>query len=136
MKGRFNLTNLKKHYEFINGGKLTHKNFDFGVFTSQDGCGTCGCSFGEVPTWNEDVEFIKSDRPYVSFSYKKEGMKPEEIASKIFGINRDEYLHLFIPNHQKNILYGGCSLGCQSTKEEVNENLRIFIEKIEKGEIV
>ncbi len=140
---RHNLENLKKHYEHIKNGKLIHKEFKFNKFNSIDGsketdfCGTQGCSFGEIPAWNKDVLFNFENYYKIEyyFKYKNVGMNCIEIAKELFGINEEEFDHLFLPNNQSTSKYGGKALTSYATKEEVNENLRIFIEKIESGEI-
>lgn len=138
MKGRFNLTNLKKHYEFIKSGNLIHKKFDFRVFNTTDNgigeCGTRGCSFGEIPGWNNRVKF--SDNATYEIHFDLDGVPTFNlyIAKEIFGIDYQEYSYLFIGCYAD--LYGGNELYLDVTKEQVNENLRIFIEKVEKGEIV
>ncbi len=138
---RHNLENLKKHYEHIKNGKLIHERFDFYMFNSQDGtkesdfCGTAGCSLGESPAWNKDIKFYERHACYQpSFIFKGEPVSSSLLSQIIFGLNSQEHLHLFVPLAQNTEKYGGFNLQNNSTKDQVNENLRIFIEKIESGE--
>ncbi len=138
---RHNIENLEKHWNHINSGILLHRKFDFNTFNTFDGspetnnCGTAGCSFGEVPAWCKEVHFSPYSQALV-YDHDDECRGSAFIAQGIFGLNENEYYHLFMPEEQNTNLYGGELLFEHSSKEEVNENLRIFIEKVKAGEII
>jgi hypothetical protein len=116
------LETLATHLE---SGKLFHDGFDFSVFHfSHNTCGSAGCALGECPSlFSKDWHFTGSVPELSCY----ESMGAYESATVFFGISMDAARHLFSPNDQNTVLYGGKTLGPNASREEVAENIREFI---------
>jgi len=81
---------------------------------------------GELPiVFPKSWRFSDDDVMRIGAEY---GGRPHYVRSW-FGINANEYMHLFFPNNQKARLYGGRELGRGARKESVAKNIRAFIAK-------
>lgn len=120
--------------EHLEKGQLGHKYFSFSVWNSDDWedgadtkCGTTGCAIGECPfIWPDDWKFDTDGEPVLT---GKIGV--HDSVLDWFNLSVPEARHLFIPDAQSEILYGGRNLTGDATKYEVAANIRAFIEKKE-----
>lgn len=129
-------TRLLKLANHLEKGKLGHKKFDFSIYNSNDidqnGCGSSGCAIGECPVaFPKHWEFSKNGTPVL-----RECLfgSPCHSGETFFGINEEEYEHLFTPAGQMTRMYGGKYLNPSATKIQVAKNIRAFVEKKSKRE--
>ncbi len=121
---------LLKLADHLLNGKLGHEKFNIncwnvGIFDDK-GCGTAGCAIGECPiVFPESWEF----NPITSYPVLI-GMSIGILHSihSFFGLSRNEKNHLFHARGQKPDIYGGSILSENATKEEVANNIKIFVE--------
>lgn len=103
------LTKLANH---LLHGKLGHKKFDFSHYnwnpdapcSAPEGCGTHGCSMGECPIafprqWAFKTETSLTYPVLKGLRVSQRDDDTVEGAKKFFGINAQEYRHLFIPRY-------------------------------------
>jgi hypothetical protein len=127
---------LKKLEHHLRNGKLGHIFFDFTQFNwgneVVNQCGTSGCAAGELPIlFPNEWKFYDNN---IYLKNKSIGITKSDVCS-FFGIGFEMFRHLFLPMLQHKKLFGGKILYNKATKEEVADNMAIFIEKVEKGEI-
>lgn len=109
-----------------------HQVFDFSCFNKDEynnhvaSRGTYGCIFGELPGFDKNVKFGENMGRYICFLYNGESIKPAALAKHLFGLNEDEFKHLFIAHHQKQSM-GGQKLYTNSVIKEVIFNFKPFI---------
>lgn len=132
-----NIERLEMLLKHMESEPLSVDRFDFSTFRSYDRsydqddsesvCGTAGCMGGELPivfpeSWEiqRNCVFRTGDIDY--------GLSPMDQIKRFFNLTESEAYHLFMPDYQAPELYGGVLLHNHATKEEVTENLRIFIE--------
>jgi hypothetical protein len=135
---------LIKLAEHLETGKLGHEQFRFkhlnmnqgplGPVHCETGCGTMGCAIGECPIAFPGEWEFKGGVPTLSGEYGPEFADWAFSAQEFFGINHIMMAHLFIPHAQKEN-YGGGELSPSATKEEVARNIRLFVDKVNAGEI-
>ncbi len=122
------LLDLAEHLEF---GKLGHDDFAFHTWSckvkekvkGKNVCKTLGCAIGECPTlFPEDWRFSGDLRPLY-----RDNIGTINSTMDFFKINRDEAEHLFIPMYQMTWLYGGDKLFGDSSKKQVADNIRTFV---------
>ncbi len=126
---------LLKLVDHLENGKLGHKKFDFRFWNSSKGCipmynsecGYMGCAIGECPiAFPNEWIFLRGipvlDTRETMYSSYGSGMT-------FFGLDREEFVHLFKPNEQKVSIYGGKFLNNDATKEQVAQNIRDFVIK-------
>ncbi len=136
---------LEKVYDHLMTGELGHKKFDFNCYnniTDKDldkekykrfinvehfkmskinMCGTVGCAEGEFPIiWPKTFIFSGN-------LIKHLGEVEEPYAW--FGLEPEEYDHLFYPNSQNPKEHGGKKLRKNASKESVAANIKAFLEK-------
>jgi len=133
MKATIRVNRLKKLADHLINGKLGHERFIFHVYNhsigeyDKNGCGTAGCAIGECPIIFTEWCFGKHYSPKLK-SLKGESNDIEEISGrKFFGLNNDQYDHLFVPNNQL-AKYGDSKLGDTATSKMVGNNILKFIE--------
>ena len=123
-------------------GKLGHKEFNFSTYNynysnvpyNSNGCGTSGCAIGECPiVFPNEWEFRMNE--YFEFLPRLKNRHLTIVGSgmEFFKLNKDEYQHLFVPNFQTPIKYGGKTIDKNATKEEVATNILEFCKKIENN---
>lgn len=121
---------LKVIEDHLRDGNLGHEVFDFDCInrgTSDLGlsCGTNGCAMGELP-----IIFPKEWRFEPGEGVALKDSKHLGLAVDVctfLGINREEMEHLFFPDMQKPIRFGGGHLGRQATRVQVADNIDDFI---------
>lgn len=115
------LTVLVNHLE--NAEKLAVGTFRFTVFRNL--CSTAGCAIGEASAlWKRDfMNYCNSDENEwcTDAQYLQWGME-------FFGLSRSEFDHMFIPNCQMPMRYGGKQLNGTADRYEVAANIRSFLE--------
>lgn len=124
---------LLKLAEHLEHGKLGHDKFDF-MFISADydtgagkSCGTMGCAIGELPyAFPEDFKMDEDRNPLLR---RGRSEYESDDQCKWFGIDQQERLHLFFPDEQSPLLFGGTDLSVNATKEQVAANIRAFVAK-------
>ena len=129
-----NKERLLKLADHLENGNLGHKYFSFSVWNSddwQDGadvkCGTMGCAIGECPfVWPDDWKFDTDGEPVLD---GKIGVHDSVVDW--FELSKDEGRHLFIPQKQSPVVFGGKYVDGDATKYEVAANIRAFVEKEE-----
>lgn len=142
---RKRLEKLAKHLET---GKLGHKFFDFSEYSftdSEDGrkrnpyhCGTAGCALGECPVvFPKSWRFLKGDTPFFVRILPALPCEPKPLtngrdrpfrsACRFFELSADEAEHLFYPNGQRPLRFGGRTLDQDATRKQVARNMRAFI---------
>jgi hypothetical protein len=119
------------------------KRFDFRCVNYSEtanhveGCGSAGCLMGEFPLiFPENWEFVSGDVKFIgdsSGNSNDDGAIVDDDVCSFFGLDDAQYRHLFFPNRQIPVHYGGRVLRSFSTRKEVIDNLKIFIENVEKG---
>jgi len=133
---KIHINRLKKLADHLRNGKLGHQEFYFGAYnkTTYDydkkGCGTMGCAIGECPIIFRDWKFKLSSKSLGLGKFipiYKNYRKPHTSGEKFFGINTNEYRHLFIPSGQKTYWFGGKFLEKTATKKQVAANIEAFI---------
>lgn len=127
---KLHIDRLQKLADHLERGKLGHKVFYFGTYNDEgnqgfdkNGCGTTGCAIGECPIIFKDWKFKGFNldpvyKNYLSIDYSVENF---------FGINNQEFLHLFIPVSQNIPDFGGVMLNINATKKQVAKNIELFI---------
>ena len=140
---------LKKLADHLINGKLGHKKFDFNKWNASKGasfftegrepykCGYAGCAIGECPiAFKKDWKFDEDALPVMRKSYKNArataptfSSRPELSGMSFFGIDHEEFQHLFFPNSQNVSKYGGKKLGPNAKAESVANNILAFLEK-------
>ena len=131
------LARLKKLADHLDHGDLGHKKFDFGNYNATEydlkpepyKCGTSGCAIGECPfVFPKAWKFGASSIPTTE-EFKDDTFCASNSARAFFRIDSDECDHLFYPNCQDTIRYGGQILSYEATRQEVAANIYAFIEK-------
>lgn len=133
--------------------------FDFGTWvkgeSSKHPCGTTACAIGWMPVVDpENWKYIKSKKDedmhhwalpvlkgIVDFKYKPDNICRISFtcphinvsAYQYFGIDEVEFSHLFKPNAQKPMMYGGTYLGVGAGPKQVARNIRDFIKMKRKN---
>ena len=126
------MKNLEKLAEHLERGQLGHKVFDFSTYNSNGEssiyapeCGTNGCAIGECPIlFPEDWKFDGYGMPILLNGSIRD----------FFGIDPEQYRHLFIPYEQQPEKFGGKILDGSATRYEVAANIRAFIERLANAE--
>ena len=122
------LLQLADHLE---NGKLGHEVFDFRIYNNAitPECGTTGCAMGECPIlWPNHWEWSIIGYPTLSDG---ENHNSKFSGCAWFDLDRRQYDHLFMPDQQKVLLYGGKLLTKDATRYEVAAGIRAFITKME-----
>ena len=130
---------LQRLADHLKNGELLHDNFNFRYYNLLEGvtskiyngveisnCGTAGCAIGELPAVDHNRFSFK--RGYV---WDMITSKAVDFESNPFNLSENEYDHLFLPNNQKPY-FGGSLLGDTATKEQVANNIQIFIDKFKQ----
>lgn len=141
------LLKLAAHLE---KGKLGHKQFNFAVVNAtkvggrleemdHNGCGTAGCALGECPIvfpkewhFDEGAALLRSRKNTLWGNWTD----ASHSAREFFGLEHKEVVHLFVPFDQDTATYGGRELSNKAKPQSVARNIRIFVEKKRKGEIL
>lgn len=136
---------LKKLADHLINGKLGHKKFDFSGYNTPKNwdenvepysCGYAGCAIGECPTvFKRDWKFNVNAEPVLRKGIPVRDtvfFSPESASAReFFGINDDQFDHLFVPDHQNPKLYGGRRLTGKAKAKSVANNILAFIAKQE-----
>lgn len=141
MANKKRLEKLLKHMKSEN---VAHPVFDFNTYNANAfsdennnlypkeefkvrNCQTNGCMLGELPAiWPKNFGWDLSG----IIEFKSEELRGSKIAQDWFDLDTQEAYHLFMPNEQIPKEYGGKYLDIHATKEEVIENLEIFIARL------
>lgn len=132
---------LLKLAEHLETGKLFHETFDFSILSSRclgmqepQQCGSVGCAMGEMPYVFPDL-----------CKYDNYGLTPVDIerppghtylcVQEIFDISKDAVRWLFEPIYliSTETRYGIRRLLPHATKNQVAENIRLFIKFYERN---
>lgn len=128
---------LLKLADHLEGGKLGHKKFYFGMWNTDEeltqlatnGCGYAGCAIGECPAAFKRSWKWKSGAPVLIGLRLPRDQQFDSFASaqKFFGLSMMEANHLFIPMRQFTNTLGGRELSRTATKTQVARNIRTFV---------
>ncbi len=134
---QIHIDRLLKLADHLEHGQLGHKKFNFGVFNAsvngdhsvKSKCGYMGCAIGECPiAFPEDWAFDERGHPCLLENFGLFRFDEECVSGcEFFGVNNDEFDHLFVPENQYVKIYGGIDLGRDATKEQVAANIRAFV---------
>ena len=145
-----NRERLLKLADHLEKGKLFHDMFNFGLYSTAHEtnpiipaavgggttCGTMGCALGECPTvFPDEWVLIRGYPNIVAEVVEGYAGAPRNSAAKFFDIDPRAVDHLFYPDHQNIIRYGGKDLNSTATKEEVAANIRAFVEVMDHAEV-
>jgi hypothetical protein len=144
------LNRLLRLYTHLVEGDTGIRTFNFGTYNSgptERGdkgntihyCQTAGCAVGELPyiepsSWL----FQQASHPILNPKLRKRARAKFESVNHIldtiemytmywFNISRDESLHLFIPQQQSPLKFGGIKVSRHATKLQVADNILYFL---------
>jgi hypothetical protein len=131
MKAHHYKRRLLKLATHLESGKLGHERFKFSAYNSfpknQDRgprCGTAGCAIGECPiVWPRRWRFGSGGYPCIVGCDDQ----PRWSGTEFFGLDLDEYNHLFVPYNQNPCQFGGRELGLNATRGQVAKGIREFV---------
>lgn len=145
----FHLKRLLKLANHLKSNKLGHKRFSFkvtNIFVSPSGeiqesipykCGTNGCAIGECPiVFPKDWLFSKGADPVLrrfkeqDISWQWYAIRPS--IMEFFGITDEESKHLFMPDEQMPVRYGGVKASETASPKLIARNILAFIKKKEQ----
>ena len=133
---------LRRLAEHLETGQLGHERFYFGFFNYGYSspkrqhyldqprlklCNSAGCGIGECPFIFPEWYFDYAEQPVYGMHTSS-----EMSARGFFSLDTMEYQHLFVPDRQLPLRFGGERLTKEATKEQVAGNIWIFCEHIDK----
>lgn len=101
-----------------------HDVFDFSVFH----CGTAGCLAGELPGLDPDFYFVETFQSHRLRHKNIDHKLSTFVLEEYFDLGEEATAHIFVSGYQDTEKYGGKDLTDDATLEDVQENLRIFLE--------
>jgi len=134
---------LRKLAKHLRGNHRVHKKFDFDrlahgeINKKGNYCGSIGCAMGEFPVvWSSEWRWDNSMSDFLTrFRVLHKSQDANEctnydIMANFFSITYKQIKHLFVPDSQNIINFGGKKLGTGATAEQVADNIIAFIKKV------
>lgn len=125
--------------EHLDTGELLHEVFDYSEVntglpatkTDIPYCGTVGCAAAELAALTDRVGFANLNDPNCIhwLTLDGKGSTIGKISKTFWGLEIDEYSHLFFPLNQCPGLFGGNRLEENATRYEVANNIREFVKR-------
>lgn len=112
----------------INIGELETREYHSKVIPN---CGTMQCAAGMLPGFTDKAYFDDNGSLWIFLDSRNEIVSPRVLA-EFFDISMTAAGHLFYPNQQMPVKYGGKLLDRYATATEVGENIKEFLKKYKK----
>jgi len=142
-KQKIRVGRLRKLAKHLRSEHRVHKKFYFDKLAQGEinkkgnYCGSVGCAMGEFPAvWPNEWRWDNSMSGFITIfrvlhkSQNANEYTNYDIMADFFSITDDQISHLFVPDSQNIINFGGKKLDVNTTAKQVADNISAFIEKV------